>query len=86
MKIQFHRQFRKQYKKLPKQSRKQVNDALEIFRKNPFDPSLENHPLSGTMKGQRAISAGFDLRIIFQEKDGYAVVLMIAVGTHEQVY
>lgn len=38
------------------------------------------------MKGQRSISARFDLRIIFEECDGYAVVIMIAVGNHEEVY
>lgn len=38
------------------------------------------------MKGGCSLSAGFDLRIIFEERDGYAVVIMIAVGTHEEVY
>ena len=86
MKILFAKKMTRQYWKLRAEDRKRVDDAIENFRKDPFAPALKNHPLKGPMKGARAISAGFDLRIIFEEHEGYAVLLVIAVGTHGDVY
>lgn len=86
MKILFAKTFTKQYWKLREQERKRVDDTLELFRRDPHAILLYNHPLKGSMKGRRSLSAGFDLRIIFEERDGYTVVIMIAVGKHEEVY
>lgn len=86
MRIDYHKQFIKQFDRLERRDQVAVTDAIDRFRINPFDHSLHNHQLKGSMKGSRSISAGFDLRIIFQEHDGYAIVLMLAVGTHEGVY
>ncbi len=72
--------------KLQKHQKISVTDAVDLFRKHPFSPSLKNHPLKGSAKGARSISAGFDLRIIFEEEDHYMIVLMLAVGSHEKVY
>lgn len=86
MEIIYLRRFRKQLKKLQKHQKYAVADAIILFGKDPFDPRLKNHALKGDMKGQRSISAGFDLRIVFEEHDGYTVVIMIEVGGHEDVY
>ena len=86
MQIVFKRTFVKNYKKLSKPDRALVDRSLELFEENPLNPKLDNHPLSGRLKGKRAISAKFDLRIIFEEKDNYAVVIMLAVGAHSRVY
>ena len=86
MKIFFEKKMLKQYWKLRTEDRKRVDDAITLFRKNPFDATIKNHPLKGSMKGTRAISAGFDLRIVLKEHDGYVIVVMLAVGTHEGVY
>lgn len=86
MDIRFTKTFSKQYWKLQKIQRHRVDEAIETFRNDPLAPALRNHPLKGIMKGQRSLSAGFDLRIIFEERGGYTVVIMIAVGKHEGVY
>lgn len=85
-KIIYLRRFDKQLAKLQKPQKLAVADAIVLFGKNPFDPVLKNHKLKGNMQGRRSFSAGFDLRIIFEERDGYTVVIMIAVGRHEDVY
>ena len=54
--------------------------------KNPFDASLLNHGLQGRLKGFRSIKAGIDLRIIFKTEKSYAVVIMIDLGKHDDVY
>lgn len=86
MKIEFHRKFTKKIKKLPWPLREKINLAIERFSKNPFDPSLKNHSLSGKMKSFRAFSVALDMRIIFEEHHGYALVIMIDIGNHDQVY
>ena len=86
MKIVYHKKFLKSFNKLERQKQQAVTVTVDTFRLNPFNPALRNHSLKGGMKGQRSLSAGFDLRIIFEESDGYAVVIMIAVGTHGEVY
>lgn len=63
-----------------------VDKAILIFRKNPFDPRLSNHGLKGVMHGKRSIAATDDLRIIFEEFDGYTVVILLKVGGHGKVY
>ena len=86
MKLQTTRKFDKAYARLTEENKNRVDDALRLFEKNPFDPSLGNHTLKGKLKRFRAISAGYDLRLVFQEHGGHVVVLMLNVGTHDQAY
>lgn len=84
--IRFHGQFAKRYDKLPRKIQKKVDVVLEKFRKDPFDDTLKNHALKGPMADKRAIYVSGDLRIIFEEYDNYILVIMLDVGTHNQVY
>ncbi len=52
----------------------------------PFPPVLRNHGLTGKLRGLRAISAGYDLRIVYEEEGGHACVLLLNTGTHDEVY
>lgn len=38
------------------------------------------------MKNKRAISITGNIRIIFEEYDNYAVVLMLEIGNHPRIY
>ena len=49
-------------------------------------PELRDHGLKGRMKGLRAFSAAWDLRVIYCEEGGFLTVLLLDVGTHNQVY
>ena len=62
--------------------------ALEKLSINVFDPSLKTHKLLGILSGRWACSAGYDLRIIFRivESDGKEDILLLTVGTHDEVY
>lgn len=86
MQIIFKKSFIKQYAKLGNQRQANVDESLRIFRRNPSDPKLRNHLLKGKLGGFRAISAGFDLRIVFKAAPDYIIVELIAVGSHNQVY
>lgn len=86
MEIRRHSNFKKRYGKLSKTLKEKVNLSIQRFFKNPRDPILKNHALSGVMAGKRAISVTGDVRIIFEEHDNYVLVMMLDVGTHNQVY
>ncbi|MEK7102502.1 MAG: type II toxin-antitoxin system mRNA interferase toxin, RelE/StbE family [Patescibacteria group bacterium] len=60
--------------------------AIARFVHDPHDPLLRNHPLKGALLGKRAFSVTASFRVVFEEYDHYAVVLMLSVGTHNQVY
>lgn len=84
--IDYSKTFEKRYERLSRKIQDRIDEALERFESNPFDIRLRNHPLHGAMTGKRAISVGGDLRIIFEEFENYTLVLMLDVGTHNQVY
>lgn len=86
MQIQYHRNFEKRYKRLPSPVKKKVILCIKKFILNPYDVSLKNHGLKGNLPGKRAICVTSDIRIIFEELDGYILVIFLAIGTHNQVY
>jgi len=76
----------KSYQKLSLQEKQKVDQSLSEFQEDPHQPHLRNHALKGSMKSQRAFSAGFDLRIIYREEDDHTVVHLLKTGSHNQVY
>lgn len=86
MKVTAHRKFLKAYGKLNIEQRRAIDEALERFGENRQDPALQDHVLKGKMKGLRAFSAGFDLRVIYREEGGLITVILLDAGTHNQVY
>jgi addiction module RelE/StbE family toxin len=85
VRVDLNKQFSKQYAKLPDRLAKKVKRAIELFAKNPTAPKLRLHELKGKLSGVWSISAGGDLCIHFEYVDKDAI-LMIAVGTHGQLY
>jgi addiction module RelE/StbE family toxin len=86
MQIYLKKIFVKQYEKLRKSDQRKVDLALVLFEKAQNAPQLNNHSLIGKLLGKRPISARFNLRIVFKVKGGYVTVILLAVGTHNQVY
>lgn len=86
MEIRYHKRFLKHYQKLNDDLKRRVSTKLSLFFEDPLDKTLKNHALAGELAGKRALSVTGDVRIIFEENDGYAFVLFLDVGTHNQVY
>lgn len=85
MKVLFHKNFKKKYKKLSKTQTTKVDQQLVIFITQPFDPRLNNHALLGKYKGSRSINITGDLRAIYQlikEDTAY----FIEIGNHSNLY
>ncbi len=85
MKTAFHKQFMKQYAKLPKAQKERFEKAIILFRHQPNHADLYNHQLTGQWKNHRSIAFGGDWRAHYIEQtDGSA--LFVAIGTHSQLY
>ena len=73
--LQKHPKLLEQYKK-----------TLSLLELNPRHPSLRLHELSGRLKGLSSVSINLSYRITLEflitEKD----ILLIDVGTHDEVY
>lgn len=78
--------FTKAYNKLPLLRQTDVDEALTLFIENHANLKLKDHPLKGRLKGLRAFSAAFDLRIVYRQEEKFVVITLLDVGTHNQVY
>lgn len=85
MKIRFHRNFEKQYKRLTKREQKKVQERLTLFLKNPFDPILRNHSLKGKFLDYRSINITGDLRAIYKYL-GPDECVFVVLGKHSDLY
>jgi mRNA-degrading endonuclease YafQ of YafQ-DinJ toxin-antitoxin module len=67
-------------------------DEIEVILRrlaaDAFEPSLQTHKLRGPRAGCWACSGGYDLRIIFEfiQDSGTEAILLLSLGTHDQVY
>ncbi|MBU2025371.1 MAG: type II toxin-antitoxin system mRNA interferase toxin, RelE/StbE family [Patescibacteria group bacterium] len=87
MEIKFTRNFKKRYKKAPKDIQKAFNRRLALFEKNNFHPALRNHALQGKYRNYRSVNITGDWRAIFKQngKDSGLVIFAI-LGTHSELY
>lgn len=85
MKIRFHKNFDKQYKKLNQEQKKRVKERLTLFLENPFHPILGNHPLKGKHKSYRSINITGDLRAIYKFISEQECIFVI-IDTHSNLY
>ncbi|MFA5432581.1 MAG: type II toxin-antitoxin system RelE/ParE family toxin [Candidatus Paceibacterota bacterium] len=55
---------------------------VEIFKENPWHPSLRVHSLRGELKGYWSISINMQYRIIFDHKEN-GDTLFLSIGKHD---
>ena len=62
--------------------------TLLLLSENAFDPRLKTHKLKGELDGVWACSAGYDMRILFElvQFEGAESILLLTMGTHDEVY
>jgi mRNA interferase YafQ len=65
-----------------------VQATLDLLITDCFHPRVKTHKLKAELEGCWACSAGYDLRIIFKfvEHEGAEAILLLTMGTHEEIY
>jgi addiction module RelE/StbE family toxin len=86
MQIEYSKKFIKEFKKCPPKIKTVFKNKLKTFIKDRFDSTLNNHALSGKLKGYRSINISGDWRAIFQEVKENDVVYFVVIGTHSKLY
>ncbi|MDP2909960.1 MAG: type II toxin-antitoxin system mRNA interferase toxin, RelE/StbE family [bacterium] len=85
MRIAFHKNFDKCYKKLTDSQQNKTQERLVLFLKNPFDPILRNHPLKGKYLGYRSIDIAGDLRAVYKSIN-FEECIFVILDTHSNLY
>lgn len=65
-----------------------VEAVLKTLESNVFAPNLKTHKLKGKFEGYWSCSVEYDVRIIFKivKADNENAVLLLSIGTHDDVY
>ena len=65
---------------------KQYEKTLQLLESNPSHPSLRLHPLSGKLHGLHSVSTATRYRIAMEIIIHEENIILVNVGTHEDVY
>ncbi|MBS1485953.1 MAG: type II toxin-antitoxin system YafQ family toxin [Bacteroidetes bacterium] len=88
MSIAYSQHFLKIFKKRLKGNKSHLElflSEVELFKIDPFHPSLNTHKLTGTLQGYWSFSIDDDLRVVFYFSTKNKVVFA-DIGTHDEVY
>jgi addiction module RelE/StbE family toxin len=83
------RNFEKKLKKFIKKNpelKAILKEKLQILQKNPFDPKLKTHKLSGNLKDFYSFWLTYEYRIVIKIYPKEKLVEFYAIGTHDEVY
>ncbi|KKU14012.1 MAG: Plasmid stabilization system [Parcubacteria group bacterium GW2011_GWC2_45_7] len=58
--------FAREAKRVPRNLRGAVEERVEIFRRDSFDPRLKTHKLTGALKGFWSFYIDYRYRVIFE--------------------
>jgi len=84
MEIVFHKNFKKQYQKLPKKVQTQFSVRLELFLAEPNNAILNIHQLRGADSAFASMNVTADYRALFIQ--GKAQVVFYKIGSHSELY
>ena len=84
-KVLFSKKFNKQHKKLSPAIQSRFAAQLVLWTREPVNPKINHHVLTGELAGFHSINVGGDLRALYREHDDGTVVFE-RIGTHSQLY
>ena len=81
--ITYTERFKKHYKKLQHNEKKQIKRKVEMLAENPMHPSLRSKHIQGT-NNLFECSVNMDIRIIwYYEYEDDRLIILIDVGRHD---
>ncbi|MDO8498676.1 MAG: type II toxin-antitoxin system mRNA interferase toxin, RelE/StbE family [bacterium] len=84
MNISYHRDFKKDFKKLSDKIKRKFTEKILLFEKDEFEPVLNNHTLKGNYSGYRSINITGDLRAIYRKSSDE--IMFMAIDSHSNLY
>jgi len=83
-KITYTERFKKHYKKLHPNEKKQIMNKVELLSKNPMHPSLRTKRIQGA-GSLFECSVNMDIRVIWYY-EGEQIIILVDVGHHAILY
>ena len=80
-----HKNFKKQFQKLPLNVQGQFFKRVDLFLKDKYNPLLNNHSVASAYPGCRSINITGDYRALYEKKSENFIVF-IKIGTHSELY
>ncbi len=82
--IVYKKRFEKEFKALPKNIKRKFFERLDIFIKDKFDKTLNNHSVEKAFPNCRSINVTGDYRAIFEESEN--MITFVTINTHSELY
>jgi len=79
------KQFKKDFAKLPKNTKIKAIQIFERFINNPHDPILRTHALAGKWRTYNSINITGDIRAVYVMVDD-ETAHFVAIGSHSKLY
>ncbi len=93
MTLNWSSSFKRSFKKVTKNNpdlKNRILDVMRLLQNDPFHPELKSHKLKGILEGNWACTVEYDLRIVYSfvknPDNNQTEILLITIGTHEEVY
>ena len=89
MKLEFINHYNKKVKKILKKHPELIGKykkTIKLLEKNYQDPSLKLHKLHGKLKDFHSVSVNYEFRIILILKVIADKIVLIDIGTHDEMY
>lgn len=85
----FDKAYRKMVRRYP-WLQKKIDQAILLLEQNINTTALQTHKLTGKLTGLLACTCGYDCRIVFaietEATTGQEFIVLVDIGTHEEVY
>jgi mRNA-degrading endonuclease YafQ of YafQ-DinJ toxin-antitoxin module len=66
--------------------RNQYQKTVELLEVNPYHPSLRLHGLQGRLAGLSSVSINLSYRLVLEFVIQDSDIILVDVGSHDQVY
>lgn len=83
------KKFEKKLSKLIKNSpnfHNKIKSILTSLVENPFDNFYGSHKLKGKLDNFYSCNCGYDCRVLYKVNKEDLVIMLIDIGTHDEVY
>lgn len=81
MRIQATRRFERDFRRLPRQAKRRIDEAIRLLAENPYLGKV----LRGELVGYRSLRVG-DYRVIYRINEAREVVLLLSVRHRRAAY
>lgn len=86
--VQYDLDFLDKLKSVNVRIRKSFNQKIELFKKDPNNPQLDNHELQRKYEGYRSIDITNDYRVLYEEvpSGNETIAYFSLLGTHKELF